>query len=146
MDSQYIKNWHAFAIIGKAELLEAQLSTDCVFYSPIVHTPQKGRELSMAYLLAAWKIFQNSNFTYDREFPCDDKAVLEFSCKIDDVEINGVDMIEWDANGQIKQFKVLICPLKAIQKIHQKMGEMLQTEMRKPKNRMNRKLERAGNC
>jgi len=34
-------------------------------------------------------------------------------------------MMKWNENGQIIEFKVMIRPLKAVNLIHQKMGEML---------------------
>jgi len=41
--------------------------------------------------------------------------VLEFETAIGDVQINGVDMIEWDASGRITKFKVMLRPAKALQ-------------------------------
>ena len=61
-----------------------------------------------------WKIIDGLN------------GVLEFTCHIDDIEIEGVDMIELNEVGKIIEFKVLIRPLKAVHKVHEKMGEMLQ--------------------
>jgi hypothetical protein len=53
---------------------------------------------------------------------------LEFQVDIDGIFVNGVDMIKWDDEGKIVEFKVLIRPLKAINLIHQKMGAMLQAQ------------------
>jgi hypothetical protein len=53
-------------------------------------------------------------------------AVLEFQVEIDGIGVNGVDMIKWNDEGKIVEFKVLIRPLKAINLIHQKMAAMLQ--------------------
>ena len=46
--------------------------------------------------------------------------------EIDGITVNGVDMIRWNDEGRITDFKVMIRPLKAINLIHQKMGAMLQ--------------------
>jgi len=53
-------------------------------------------------------------------------AVLEFQVEIDGVAVNGVDMIRWNDEGRIVDFKVMIRPLKAINLIHQRMAAMLQ--------------------
>jgi hypothetical protein len=45
---------------------------------------------------------------------------------IDGIQINGIDMIEWNSAGKISEFKVMVRPLKAVNLLHQKMGEMLQ--------------------
>jgi hypothetical protein len=61
-----------------------------------------------------------------REVASEREAVLEFQVEIDGVSVNGVDMIRWDEQGKIIDFKVMIRPLKAINLIHQKMAAMLQ--------------------
>jgi hypothetical protein len=67
-----------------------------------------------------------------REVWSETDAVLEFVDVIDGITLNGVDMIRWNAAGQIVDFKVMVRPLKAVNLLHQKMGEMLQA-MPKPK-------------
>ena len=105
-----------------AELLDA----DAVFHSPVVHTPQRGRALVMAYLTAAGQVFFNPTFRYAREVHGAHDAVLEFEVEIDGIQVNGVDMIRWNDAGRIVDFKVMVRPLKAIQLIHAKMAAMLQ--------------------
>jgi len=56
--------------------------------------------------------------------------VLEFELELDGIRVNGVDMIRWNDAGQITDFKVMLRPLKAVNLIHQKMGEMLRLEAR----------------
>jgi len=55
----------------------------------------------------------------------DSDAVLEFTAEINGIVINGVDMIHWNAEGKIDDFKVMIRPLKAVNLLHQMMGQML---------------------
>ena len=50
-----------------------------------------------------------------------------FQVDIDGVLVNGVDMIAWNDNDQIVEFKVMIRPLKAVQLVHQQMAEALAT-------------------
>ena len=53
-------------------------------------------------------------------------AILEFTAEIDGIRINGVDMIHWNAEGRIDDFKVMIRPLKAVNLLHRMMGAMLE--------------------
>jgi len=55
-------------------------------------------------------------------------AVLEFDVDIDGIHVNGVDMIRWNDEGKIIDFKVMLRPLKAVNLIHQKMAAMLQAQ------------------
>lgn len=116
------------------EELAEQLHDNVVFRSPVVHTPQKGKAITMAYLTAAGGTLGGEHksdgsgkkaFTYTRIFDCGDKAVLEFETEMDGIHVNGVDLIEWDTDGKITDFKVMIRPLKAVNKVHESMGAML---------------------
>ena len=66
-------------------------------------------------------------FKYTREIHDDMNSVLEFETYIDDISVNGVDMIEWNEDGKICNFKVMIRPFKAVQKVQEKMIEALES-------------------
>jgi hypothetical protein len=102
------------------------LADDVVFYSPVAYRPQLGKAATTKYLSAALYIFFNDSFRYVREVIGAHEAVLEFETELDGIQINGVDLIRWDDDDKIIEFKVMIRPLEAINLIHRKMGEMLQ--------------------
>lgn len=121
-----IKAWHAYMNGGAdSEALKALLAADAVFHSPVVHTPQQGRDKVFAYLFAASHVLGGEHFRYMREIVDGDQAMLEFSSELDGIQINGVDIIRWNSSGQITDFKVMVRPLKAINKVWGKMAEML---------------------
>ncbi|MBL8185554.1 MAG: nuclear transport factor 2 family protein [Blastocatellia bacterium] len=101
------------------------LAEDVVFYSPVVHTPQVGKAVTTMYLSAAVQVFGNESFRYVREIVGESDAVLEFETEIDGIIVNGVDMIKWNGDWEISEFKVMVRPLKAINLIREKMGAML---------------------
>lgn len=105
--------------------LSPLLADDVVFKSPVVHTAQEGKFITMGYLLAAGQTLGNDSFRYTRVFDCGSRAVLEFETEMDGIQVNGVDMIEWNADGQITDFKVMVRPLKAVNAVHAAMGAML---------------------
>lgn len=125
-----LATWHDLVTSRNAKGLGALLSDNVVFHSPVVHTPQVGKAITTQYLAAAFHVFFNETFTYVREVVGPRDAVLEFQVDIDGIAVNGVDMIQWNDEGKIVDFKVLIRPLKAINLIHQKMGAMLQAQQR----------------
>ncbi len=120
-----IQIWHRLAKERDAKGLDALLADDAVFYSPVVHTPQRGKTITKKYLAAAFQVFFNESFRYVREVAGEHDAVLEFELELDGISINGVDMIKWNAAGKITEFKVMLRPLKAVNLIHQKMAAML---------------------
>ena len=120
-----LETWHNIVRIRDARGLTELLADDVVFYSPVVHTPQVGKAITTMYLAAAVQVFGNDTFKYVREIVGENDAVLEFETEIDGILINGVDMIKWNDDGKITEFKVMVRPLKAVNLIHQKMGELL---------------------
>ena len=127
MTETTLETWHRLVRTQDPSGLNALLAEDAVFYSPVVHTPQRGRKLAAWYLGAAFSVFFNPTFRYVREVTGPSDAALEFETEIDGVLVNGVDLIKWNDTGQIIEFKVMLRPLKAINVIHQRMAAMLQS-------------------
>ena len=123
-----VSTWHQLVASRNAKGIGALLADNVVFHSPVVHTPQVGKAVTAQYLAAAFHVFFNESFEYVREVIGPRDAVLEFQVTIDGIAVNGVDMIKWDDEGKVVEFKVMIRPLKAINLIHQKMAEMLQAK------------------
>ena len=127
MTDHPLEIWHRLVREHDPSGLNALLAEDAVFYSPVVHTPQRGRKLVAGYLSAAFHVFFNPTFRYVREIVGVTDAMLEFETEIDGTRVNGVDLIKWNDAGQIVEFKVMIRPLKAINLIHQRMAATLQS-------------------
>src|SRR4249919_1122561 len=112
MTDHPLETWHRLVRTQDPSGLETLLAEDAVFYSPVVHTAQRGRQLAAAYLGAAFRVFFNPSFRYVREIVGETDAMLEFETEIDGISVNGVDLIRWNDAGQIVEFKVMIRPLK----------------------------------
>ena len=125
MSNAAVREWHQLIEDRNTAGLDDALADDAVFHSPIVHTPQEGKALTKLYLTGAFHVLANTDFRYVREVASGDHAVLEFVTEVDGITVNGVDMIEWNDEGKIVDFKVMIRPLKAVHLLHQKMAEML---------------------
>ena len=123
---QTLETWHEIIEQGDPGRLDEVLAEDCVFVSPVVHTPQVGRELTTLYLTGAFHVLNNDSFRYVKEVVSGDHAVLEFVCEVDGIQINGVDIMTFDAQGRIAEFKVMVRPLKAMNMLHAKMHAMLE--------------------
>jgi hypothetical protein len=111
---------------NKPDDLAAIIAPDAVFHSPVVHTPQHGRAIVTAYLAAAGVVLNNDSFRYVRELVDGDQAMLEFMTEIDGITVNGVDIITFDEDGAIRDFKVMVRPLKAINKVWEVMAAQLE--------------------
>lgn len=124
-----IAEWHKLVDSKNPKGLDALLDAKCIFYSPIVFAPQKGKSLTKMYLKAAMKVFHDAgNFHYAKEIVQDNNAVLEFNSTIDGILIDGIDMITWNEEGKITEFKVMLRPFRAIEKMGAKMKAELESQ------------------
>lgn len=127
--SNATKAWHRIVNSGDTASLKALIADDAVFYSPVVHTPQKGKDITIAYLSGAYEVLTNETFEYLREIESGNEAFLEFKAVVDGIEINGVDFMKWNDEDQIIEFRVWVRPLKAMNTLHAKMGAYLARQM-----------------
>jgi hypothetical protein len=120
-----LDKWYGYMKSHDRAALWDLLHPDAVFESPVVHTPQRGRDITYKYLSSAEKVLGGAGFSYTGEWRSENGAVLEFEKQIDGILINGVDIITFSGDGLITHFKVMVRPLKAINLLHRLMGEQL---------------------
>jgi hypothetical protein len=131
MRNEGLAAWHRVIAEGNPpEELAKILADDAVFHSPVVHTPQVGKDKVVQYLAAAGQVLGapggHAKFRYVRELVDGHEALLEFVAEIDGITINGIDLIAFDLDWKIREFKVMVRPLKAINKLWELMGAQLQ--------------------
>ena len=124
---ELIHKWHEVVKGDDPKLLDELLVENAVFSSPVVFKPLEGKAITMMYLQAAGDSFNMEKFKYTKEIHDGMNSVLEFETYIDDISVNGIDMIEWNKEGKISNFKVMIRPFKAVQKVQEKMVEALES-------------------
>ena len=134
-----VEKWYEVMKSNDMDKLDELLAEDVVFYSPVVYTPQKGKDITKMYLMAAGGVFgegtkdamsdsneSKSNFKYIKEIIGEKSALLEFEYEMDGIYVNGVDVISWNEEEKITEFKVIVRPLQAVNMLHQKMQAMLE--------------------
>jgi hypothetical protein len=120
-----LDKWYGYMKSHDHAALWELLHPDAVFESPVVHTPQRGRDITFKYLSSAEKVLGGPGFKYTGEWRSDTGAVLEFENEIEGIKINGVDIITFSADDRIIHFKVMVRPLKGMNLLHRLMGEQL---------------------
>ena len=134
-----VEKWYEVMKSNDMDKLDELLAEDVVFYSPVVYTPQKGKDITKIYLMAAGGVFgegtkdevidsnnSQSKFKYIKEIIGEKSALLEFESEMDGIYVNGVDVISWNEEEKITEFKVIVRPLQAVNMLHQKMQAMLE--------------------
>lgn len=119
-----VEEWHDLVATGDTAALRSLLAEDCVFLSPVVHTPQEGRRITSLYLASAMRVFAGSGFTYVGETVEGDRAVLEFTADLDGTAVHGVDVIDVE-DGRIARFTVMVRPLRGMEELRRRMALLL---------------------
>jgi len=132
-----IDRWHDWLRGGLEGGLDTLLHEDCTFFSPIVFTPQEGRDVTALYLTAAAGTLSGTGsegsggggrtFAYVTDVRGTHQAVLEFETSVGEKYVNGVDIITCDDDARITEFKVMLRPLQAVNLVHEQMREMLES-------------------
>lgn len=122
---EVLEKWHQVVQNGDLKLLKSILAKDALFYSPLLFKPKSGKAQVAGFLMAAAKMFEGNDFHYVKEVVGQHEAVLEFNAQIDGVLIDGVDIITWNDENMITEFKVMIRPFTAVQKVGERMKALL---------------------
>lgn len=124
-----IAKWHDMIARRNLDGLASIVHPDAVFRSPMaIHPYQPAAALILA-LSTVIQVFED--FTYHRELASDDglNVVLEFSARVGDKQLKGIDLVRFDEDGRIVEFEVMVRPLSGLQALGAEMGARLAQQM-----------------
>lgn len=110
---QTLLAWHELLEAGDFERLRVLASQDVIFRSPAFFSPYPGADALILIISTVNGVFED--FAYHRQFWSDNhqSVVLEFSARLGDKKLKGIDIISFDDAGKIKEFEVMIRPANA---------------------------------
>jgi SnoaL-like domain len=121
---QTLASWHRMVAAEDLSEVAALCTPDAVFRSPVAFTPYKGAPLVAQFLQQALLVFED--FRYDRTFTAGDHSVvLEFSARVGDKALKGIDMIRFDTEGRIAEFEVMVRPASGLQALGAEMARRM---------------------
>ena len=123
--AESLQKWHSMAAQGDMGELANILHPKAVFRSPMAHTPYPSAQAVQLILGTVIKVFED--FTYHRELASADglSVVLEFSANVNGKALKGIDMIQFDTEGKIVDFEVMVRPMSGLQALGDEMGKRL---------------------
>lgn len=116
-----LEKWHKVVFEKDLKTLNELISEKITFYSPVVFKPKTTKEEAIFVLSNVIEVFQD--FKYHREFFNDKNWALEFSALVNGKSVKGIDLIEFNDNGQIVNFEVLIRPLSGLIALGEEMNK-----------------------
>ncbi|EKE24195.1 MAG: NADH:flavin oxidoreductase/NADH oxidase [uncultured bacterium] len=122
-----IARWHEMLETRDMSILNELLAEEVVFRSPVAFQPYPGKQVVFFILTNVIQVFEK--FTYHREFISEDgnNVVLEFSANVGDKKLKGVDMIQFNEEGQMIDFEVMIRPKSGLEALAVQMGQRMQS-------------------
>ena len=126
-----VQRWHEMLATGDMSILNELLAEEVVFRSPVAYNPYPGKQVVFFILTNVIQIFEN--FTYHREFYSEDglNVVLEFSAHVGEKKLKGIDMIQFNEQGQIIDFEVMLRPKSGLEALAAQMGQRMAAFMPK---------------
>jgi 2,4-dienoyl-CoA reductase (NADPH2) len=123
--AESLAKWHAMVAEASLAELPSILHPKAVFRSPMAHTPYPSAQAVQLILGTVVKVFED--FAYHREMASADgkSVVLEFSAKVNGKELKGIDMIQFDDEGKIVDFEVMVRPMSGLQALGDEMAKRL---------------------
>lgn len=120
-----LARWHSMIEQRDLSDLPSLLDAGAVFLSPVAHTPYAGARIVAVILQTVLTVFED--FTYHRELHSEDglSVVLEFSARVGEKKLKGIDLIRFDATGKIVEFEVMVRPMSGLAALGEAMGQRL---------------------
>lgn len=120
MNNTNLDRWHQAVFEKDMKLLSELLDDNVEFHSPTVWTPKAGKQVTQFILMTVLDVLQD--FRYHREWIDGNDMALEFSARVRDMNVKGLDLIKWNDEGRIVHFEVLIRPLNGLQAVFEEMN------------------------
>ena len=120
-----LATWHKMVASKDLTELPSLLHADATFRSPMAFKPYASAKAVNLILSTVTCVFED--FEYHRELATDDglNAVLEFSARVGDRQLKGIDLIRFDADGRIVDFEVMVRPMSGLQALGEQMGQRI---------------------
>ncbi|MCZ8220164.1 MAG: nuclear transport factor 2 family protein [Acidovorax sp.] len=120
-----LETWHHMVASRDLSNLLSIVHPDAVFRSPMANTAYTSAPALMLALSTVIQVFED--FTYHRQLASDDglNIVLEFSARVGDKQLKGIDLVRFNQQGQITEFEVMVRPLSGLQALGAEMGARL---------------------
>lgn len=96
------------------------LAPDAIFNSPVAHRPFEGKDAVSGVLRAAFDTFED--FEYTDELSDGSTHALVFRARVGDKQVQGLDLIRVNDDGQIVDFTVMVRPASGLMALGQAMG------------------------
>ena len=107
------------------EALTGALAEDVAFRSPVVFRAYEGKAVVSTILVeGALNVFED--FRYTEQLEDGDAAALIFKARVGDREVDGLDLLRFDADGKVRELMVMVRPMSGLKALAEAMGRQFE--------------------
>jgi len=107
------------------EALTGALAEDVAFRSPVVFRAYEGKAVVSTILVeGALNVFED--FRYVEQLEDGDAATLIFKARVGDREVDGLDLLRFDADGKVRELMVMVRPMSGLNALAEAMGRQFE--------------------
>ena len=103
---------------------------DAVLHSPITHPPFEGREVIRALLGVLAEVFRDFRYTDELEAGDGTRALI-FRARVANRDLEGLDLLRFDAEGRIRDLTVMVRPRSGLEALLAEVAPRLAAATRK---------------
>lgn len=127
-----LEQWNSVVFDRNMAGLYEILSPKVVLHSPFVFRPKDTFNKTKFILENVIEVLED--FQYHRKIMDGKKWALEFSAHVGDIQVKGIDLIEFDDNWQISYFEVFMRPFKGLMAVADAMNKRIEAAGGEPKD------------
>jgi hypothetical protein len=106
------------------DLLTETLREDVVLHSPVLFRGFEGRDTVVTVIAHVAATLEN--FSYTDELAEGDTVVLRFKATVGDRELEGIDFLQLDDDGRVRELTVFMRPFSALNAFNEQMKARLE--------------------
>jgi len=118
-----VLEWHRIVAESDWKSLPRLLAEDVVFHNPSSFEPHQGKGPMQVILPAVFSVLEK--FEYHRHFGSHSGYVLEFRAQVGGEPVTGVDLIEFNDEGKITDFVVMMRPAGVVLTLSAEVGKRI---------------------
>ncbi|MFJ1885729.1 nuclear transport factor 2 family protein [Streptomyces sp. NPDC088137] len=112
---------------GELPALDDLFTEDIRLYSPVKFTPFEGRPMVLGLFGVLLRVFEDFRYVGHFEGAAETSAdgeeapstILPFRATVNGKQIHGIDLLQFDGTGRIKEFTVMVRPQSAVHALGQ---------------------------
>jgi hypothetical protein len=118
---EFLHRWYAAVAAEDIDAIAATLAEDVEISSPAYWAPKGPKPYVVGVLTGVMGAFED--FRYKGEWVEGPEIILEFSARIGETKLRGIDRISLDGDGRLRHIEVMVRPINGLMALAEKVRD-----------------------